>query len=106
MRKVKVTPEEDAALVLRAKAQGVSVPRLLVESALSSGETPTDRRDLLAVLFGLHRLGANIANNVNQLAAKANSENTVPAAAEPVLAHIEQLLRRIDDAIDQVGGAR
>jgi hypothetical protein len=106
VQKVKLTATEQAALKLRARAQGVSVPRLMVESALSDGETSTDRRDLLAQLFGLHRLSANIANNVNQLAAKANSENTFPTAAGPVLAHIERLLQRIDDTIDQVGGAR
>jgi hypothetical protein len=106
IQKLKLTAAEKAALQLRARKQRVSVPRLLIESALSDGETSTDRRELLAALFGLHRLGANIANNVNQLAAKANSEDTFPVAAEPVLAHIERLLRRIDDTIDQVGGAR
>src|SRR4051794_9659558 len=54
---VKVTPEEEARLLLLAEAQGVTVPRLLVESALSAaGETPAERRNAIAELFGLHRL--------------------------------------------------
>jgi Bacterial mobilisation protein (MobC) len=50
----------------------VSVPRLMVESALSGIETPTDRRRLVAELFETRRLLATVANNVNQLAHSAN----------------------------------
>src|SRR5690606_39396003 len=67
---VKVTPEEEGMLLRLAHEQRVTVPRLLVESALASGtsETPTERRNAMAQLFGLHRLLASVSNNVNQMA--------------------------------------
>lgn len=105
-QEVKLTVAEAATLHLKARKLGVSVPRLLVESALTDRETATDRRELLGALFGLHRLGANIANNVNQLARKANFEDEFPVAARPVLEHVERLLHRLDAAIDEVGGVR
>lgn len=53
---VLVTPEEEALLVQRAEAQRVTVPRLVVESALSEGgETPTQRRRAMAELFAIRR---------------------------------------------------
>ncbi|TCC33906.1 plasmid mobilization relaxosome protein MobC [Kribbella capetownensis] len=102
-QKVRLTAEEAAALRLKARRLGVSVPRLLVESALAEQETATDRRDLMAALFGLQRLGGNIANNVNQLAKKANATDEFPENATPVLAHIQRLLIRIDQALNQLG---
>lgn len=68
--KVKVTPREEALLLARAETAHVTVPRLLVESALSagSGETATERRNLITELFRTVRLLASISNNVNQMA--------------------------------------
>lgn len=103
-QKVRLTAEESAALHLMARKRGVSVPRLMVERALAGdGETSTDRGDLLAALLGLQRLGGNIANNVNQLARKANVEDEFPEAARPVLLHVRRLVQRIDSALDQLG---
>jgi hypothetical protein len=56
----------------------VSVPRLLVESALSGVETPAERRAWIAELFELRRLLATVANNVNQLARTANTTGELP----------------------------
>ena len=44
IQKVKLTDEERDQLRARAAELGMSVPRLLVESALSGVETPTERR--------------------------------------------------------------
>src|SRR5213079_508513 len=53
---VKVTAIEEAQLVVRAEQQRVTVPRLLVEAALSDRtETPTVRRDAMAELFAVRR---------------------------------------------------
>lgn len=100
--KVRVSADEEARLVVLAEAQHVSVPRLLVESALAvtPGETVTDRRDAMAELFALHRLLAGIANNVNQLARAANSTAEVPAETGAVLARVRVVADRIDTAID------
>ena len=64
----------------RAGELGVSVPRLLVESALSGVETPAERRAWIAGLFELRRLWATVANNVNQLARVANTSGELPAS--------------------------
>lgn len=101
-RKVTLTPEQDAALLLKARRLKVSVPRLLVESALADQETTTDRRDLIETLFGLQRLLGNVANNVNQLARKANVEDEFPEAARPVLVQMMRLMKRVDLAVDEL----
>ena len=59
----------------------MSVPRLMVESALSGVETPTDRRRMVAELFETRRLLATVANNVNQLARSANISGQVARGA-------------------------
>jgi hypothetical protein len=76
-QKVRLSLEERRQLRERAADLGVSVPRLLVESALSGGETPTDRRAMIAELFEVRRLLATVANNVNQLAKVANTSGEV-----------------------------
>jgi hypothetical protein len=76
---VKVTPEEEALLLQLAAAQGITIPRLLVEAALARdrGETLTERRDTLTELFRVRRLLAAVSNNVNQIARAVNSGETV-----------------------------
>ena len=62
--KVKVSPEEEAKLLQLAQKQGVTIPRLLVESALSleASETPTERKQAIAELFAVHTLLARVSN--------------------------------------------
>ena len=81
-----LTEEERERLRARAAELGVSVPRLLVESALSGVETPAERRAWIAELFEMRRLLATVANNVNQLAKVANIERGV-AHGRAVVAH-------------------
>jgi len=98
---VKVTPEEEARLLQLAEAQRVSVPRLLVESALSTAaETPTERRNAMQSLFGLHRLLAAVSNNVNQIAKATNATGELQADTASTLAAVRRTAERIDDAID------
>lgn len=99
--KVGVTPEEEGALARIAAAQRVTIPRLLVESALSErGETPSTRREAMAELFGLHRLLAGIANNVNQIAKAANATGEAQAETSATLDAVRRTATRIDAAID------
>ena len=74
---VRVSAEERAGLEDRAGARGVTVARLLVDSALErplpappSSEHPSfeQLRPFYAVLDGLQREIARVGNNVNQLA--------------------------------------
>jgi hypothetical protein len=78
----------------RAAELGVSVPRLLVESALSGVETSTDRRAMVVELFEVRRLLATVANNVNQLARVANTSGEVGASERlgRTLAEVDELV--------------
>jgi hypothetical protein len=100
----KLSDDERKQLRERAAGLGVSVPRLLVESALDGVETPTDRRRLVAELFETRRLLATVANNVNQLAKAANISGQV---SEPE--RLEQTLGEVDDlvaSLRQITGVR
>ena len=101
-----VTPEEEGVLVRLAKEQGVTVPRLLVESATARpvGETATDRRELLTELFGVHRALGAVGNNLNQLTRAANATGDVPPEVGLELRHtlaaVRRQLTRLDDTLD------
>ena len=100
-RDVWVTVEEEAALVARAEREKVTVPNLLISSALSEhSDSPTERRAIAAELMSLHNLLARSSNNINQLARQANSTSEFPAEAREALKHIRSVAMRIDDAID------
>jgi len=98
---VRVTPEEEAQLLQRAVAQGVSVPRLMIESALSGHpETSTQRRDAMRELFALRRQLAGIANNVNQIARAANTDGRAPVGTAAALEDVCLVADKIEAAID------
>lgn len=97
IQKVKLTEAEQQELRRRAAEQGVSVPRLMVESALAGIETPTDRRRLVAELFETRRLLATVANNVNQLAHSANISGQVHEGRR-----LEQTLADVDELVVQL----
>jgi hypothetical protein len=97
IQKVKLTEEERDQLRAKAAEVGVSVPRLMVESALSGVETPTDRRRLVAELFETRRLLATVANNVNQLAHSANISGQVHEGRR-----LEQTLADIDELVAEL----
>lgn len=100
-RDVWVTVEEEAALVARAEREKVTVPNLLISSALSvHSDSPTARRAIAAELMSLHNLLARSSNNINQLARQANATGEFPVEASEALKHIRSVAMRIDDAID------
>jgi len=100
--KVKVTPEEEAILLALAHERSVSIPRLLVESAMAGPaiETITERRQLGVELTEIRRLLATIANNTNQIAKYANLEGVVPDWAEGVAADYTALRPQINAIVD------
>ena len=99
--RVKTSPSEEALLVQLAAAQGVTVARLLVESALAGDrETAVARRDAIVELFAVRRLLAAVSNNVNQVARHANAGEDFPAEATATLAAVRRLVPRIDAAVD------
>lgn len=106
--KVKVTPEEEGELLRLANAQNVTIPRLLVESALAAetGETSTQRREAMANLFALYRLMAAISNNVNQMTKATNATGAVHADMAATLAKVREVADHIDAALDGLSDAR
>jgi len=98
IQKVKLTQAEREELRARASELGVSVPRLLVESALDGRSwTPSEWRLQLAELFELRRLLATVANNVNQLAHTANISGQVHEGRR-----LEQTLGDVDELVGQL----
>jgi hypothetical protein len=97
IQKVKLTESEREELRARAAELGVSVPQLMVESALSGVETPTERKLMIAELFEVRRLLPPVANNVNQLSRSANISGEVGAERrlERTLGEVDELLARM-----------
>ena len=98
-----LSEDEHQQLRERAAELSVSVPRLLVESALDGRMTPDVRRAEIAELFEIRRLLATVANNVNQLAKSANISGQVAERErlEKTLGDVDELLvdlRRVTGA--------
>ncbi len=98
-----MTAEEEAQLVIRAGREGVTVPNLLVNAALSERvETPTERRAIIVELMALHTLLARVSNNVNQIARHANAGDEFPQDAKAALAYVRQVAQRIYSTVDGI----
>ena len=94
--KVLLAPEEEAWVVPKAAAEGVSVQRLLVESAMPEGRPSLLARralyrEFLAVARDLH--GACV--NLNQLTHIAHVRRDIPSGADEVLAEVRGAGRRM-----------
>ena len=102
---VKVSEAEEAQLVILAARHRVTIPRLLVMSALERSDeiTAADQRELLTELFVIHRLLGNLTNNVNQIAKVANSTRELPPQTDAVLSAAWAALRRVDREIERFG---
>lgn len=102
---VTANAEERLQLEARAAVQQVTVPRLLIESALNpQSRTDTEWRQVAATLFEIRRLMGTVANNVNQLARYANENGVFPAEAEAVVAEYRTQVAHLDDAVRKLAG--
>lgn len=103
-RVVKLSVSESAALSLAAVEQGVSVPRLLKESALaqSSGETATDRRRILTALNVMTGQLAKVGNNLNQIARGLNTDGELHGDVRGSLEELRGVLRDVDAAVESL----
>ncbi len=88
--RVTLSETEHEQLLERSREAGVSMSRLLVESALARVETAAERERALVKLNRFERLLGNLANNVNQLAYQANIAGQV-VALERVTTHLDAL---------------
>jgi Bacterial mobilisation protein (MobC) len=98
--KVKVLADQEARLQGLAAEQGVSVSRLLVESALAGdGWTSAQRRELVRQLLAARRDLAGLATNVNQLARWANTVERFPRDARERVGRIDEAIARLERAV-------
>lgn len=103
--RVYVSPEEDAHLRARAEVLGVTVPRLLFESAMNAQvRTDTEWKGAVAELFAIRRLMATVANNVNQIAKFANAEGRFVEEAREVVAEHRSIVTRMNAVLDRLAG--
>jgi hypothetical protein len=101
VHKVKVSAEQEARLIERAAARGITVSRLLVESALAGGaDAAAARADLAGEMFRLTRLLGRVGLNVNQLAKVANATGTVPPEARHALDAMARASDRLTVLLD------
>lgn len=100
---VKVSEAEEAQLVVAASRFGMTIPRLLIMSALERSDeiTSADKRELLIELFTIHRLLGNMANNVNQIARAVNSTGDLPEQTDAVFSALWSTLQRVNRGIER-----
>ena len=116
---VRVTPEEEARLLLLAGEYKVSVAKLLVDSALAAGTPqspaatatpaggsagPVDRA-VAVELFAAVRQLAGIATNVNQIARKANTTGEVAVETPATLRAVRDAAARIEAVLGRLSVA-
>jgi Bacterial mobilisation protein (MobC) len=109
---VKFTAAEYQSVVARAVAAGLTVPSYLALSGLRPhGVASTDIKAALINARGARRVLAGVGNNLNQLTAKLHSTGEVDVALPAVVAAVERIAARVDQAVVDVaalvtGGAR
>lgn len=107
---VKVTAEEEGQLYSLALQYKVSVPKLLVDSALAGGaaaaaSNASVRHEVIAQMFSTHRLLATIANNVNQMAKATNATGETQAEMVATLRKVREVADRIDAFVEELSEA-
>ncbi len=107
VHKVKVTPEQEQRLVARAEERGITVSRLLVESALAGGAEAAKTKAVLAgELFGISRVLGRLGVNVNQIARATNATRRVQPEMAAALEATVRVCHRIEGFLDDVDGIR
>jgi len=107
VHKVKVTPEQEQRLAARAEERGITVSRLLVESALAGGSEAAKTKAVLAgELFGISRLLGRLGVNVNQIARATNATRRVQPETAAALEATVRVCHRIEGFLDDVDGLR
>lgn len=105
---VKVSDEVESVLLAKAARRGISVSRLLVESALAGGadvaERDAIRRSALASeLFRVSRLVGKIGVNVNQIARATNATLEEQPDAQAAFIAIQRVCARVERILDELG---
>lgn len=103
VHKVRVNQDQELRLSARAAEQGITISRLLVESALAGGADAAAAKGALAgEMFRMARLLGQVSNNVNQLARVANATGQIPPAVPAALDALTRSLGRLDGFLEDV----
>ena len=110
MVKVRLSAEEEAWLVPKAAAMGVSVQRLLVESTMAGGQASVvQRRAVFRLLEAAGRDVHGVAVNINQMARWGNENRQFPGGLDHTVRCFEAAQARLQEAAAEVlalfGGA-
>ena len=93
---VRLSPDEEAWIVPKAAAEGLSVQRFLVESALPGGRPSLlARRALYREFFAARRDLHGACTNLNQLAHLGNQRREVPTGVGGSAAEVETAMLRL-----------
>jgi hypothetical protein len=93
---VRLSPEEEAWIVPKAAAEGLSVQRFLVESALPGGRPSLlARRALYREFFAARRDLHGACTNLNQLAHLGNQRREIPTGVGCSAAEVEAAMVRL-----------
>lgn len=99
---VRVNPVEQAKLVERAAAHGVTPQALMVASAMSDSiESVTERRRLATELMTLQRMVGKTADNMNQVARKANTTHEIPSDFGQAIREARASWEHLDVVLEQ-----
>jgi hypothetical protein len=93
---VKLSDEEHAALAVRAESAGMTVPRLLVESALESVRVETGRAHAALQVRDLEVQVLRIGNNVNQLTRYAHQNKEIAEGTDYALRAVVRACLSLD----------
>jgi hypothetical protein len=106
VHKVKVTPEQEERLILRAAERRITVARLLAESALAGGsDVAKAKAELAGELFRISRLVGKIGVNINQIAKATNATLVEQPGTAGAIAAVRRVVARIETLLDDVEGA-
>jgi hypothetical protein len=99
-----MSDQDHARVKAVADARGVSMARLMQESALSESYDRRERMAMIAALDTANRLLANVAGNINQLARHANIAQQLAATAdlETALGHVRVLREELGETLRQI----
>ena len=107
VHKVKVTREQEELLLAKAEERGITVSRLLVESALAGGaDAARMRADLAGELFRNARLLGKVGVNINQIARATNATRESQPDTLAAMVGVQRLVARMESLLDGLEGRR
>lgn len=101
---VKLSDDEHAALAERAEAAGMTVPRLLVETALESVQTEAGRAHAVLGLLDLENQIRRVGANLNQLVRHAHQNSEIAEGTDMALRSVVRACLSLDETARWVMG--